>query len=242
MQKGKEMDKPSLYLIPVTLGDSPLRRVLPEYNVQIVSTLKFFIVENVREARRFLKKCNRNIDIDTLTFFELNEHTDRNIIRPFLDPLRQGNDMGLISDAGCPAVADPGADIVAIAQNEGFKVVPLVGPSSLLMALMASGFNGQRFAFNGYLPVEAGERAKKLKQMESRAYQEDQTQIFIETPYRNQKLVEDILLHCRPQTRLCIAMNISLDDEFIITKSVKAWKNHLPDMHKRCCVFLLFHD
>ena len=148
--------------------------------------------------------------------------------------------MGIISDAGCPAVADPGADVVAIAQRLGYKVIPLVGPSSILMAVMASGFNGQSFAFNGYLPIDGTERVKKLKQLESRAYNEDQTQLFIETPYRNNKMAEDILQHCRPSTRLCIAMNISCDDEFIVSKSVKAWKNNLPDLHKKPCIFLIY--
>ena len=154
--------------------------------------------------------------------------------------MKSGESVGVISAAGCPAVADPGADVVAIAQREGYKVVPLVGPSSILMALMGSGFNGQSFAFHGYLPIDAGERAKKLKQLEARAYSEDQTQLFIETPYRNQKLADDILQQCKPQTRLCIAMNISLPDAFIVTRSIKAWKGKLPDMHKKPTVFLIY--
>ena len=170
----------------------------------------------------------------------MNEHTDRQHISEYLKPIRQGDSVGIISEAGCPAIADPGADVVAIAQSEGIKVVPLVGPSSLLMAVMASGFNGQSFAFHGYLPIDNAERVKKLKQLESRAYNEDQTQLFIETPYRNQKLAEDILQHCKPQTRLCIAINISCDDEYIVTKSVKAWKGKLPEMHKKPCVFLIY--
>ena len=240
------MKNAALYLIPTILGDTPIDRVLPAYNTQVISNLRHFIVENVRTARRFLKQCNKDIDIDLLTFYELNQHTDRQHISDYLKPIRQGESVGIISEAGCPAVADPGADVVAIAQSEGIKVVPLVGPSSMLMAVMASGFNGQSFAFHGYLPIDANERIKKLKQLETRAYNEDQTQLFIETPYRNQKLAEDILQHCRPQTRLCIAMNISCDDEYIVTKSVKAWnvKTHdrasLPDMHKKPCVFLIY--
>ncbi|MGI6047697.1 MAG: SAM-dependent methyltransferase [Petrimonas sp.] len=234
------MKNADLYLIPTTLGITSVDRVLPSYNTQIISDLRHFIVENVRSARRFLKQCNKEIDIDSLTFYELNEHTDRQHISEYLKPIRQGESVGIISEAGCPAIADPGADVVEIAQCEGIKVVPLVGPSSLLMAVMASGFNGQSFAFHGYLPIDAGERIKTLKKLENRVYAEDQTQLFIETPYRNQKLAEDILQHCKPQTRLCIAMNISCDDEYIVTKSIKSWKGKLPDMHKKPCVFLIY--
>lgn len=234
------MQTPSLYLIPVTLGDTEINRVIPPYNTEIVNGLRYFIVENVRSARRFLKKCNPEIDIDAVTFYELNKHTDKNQIASYLLPLKSGESIGVISEAGCPAVADPGADVVSIAGQEGYRIVPLVGPSSMLLAVMASGFNGQSFAFHGYLPIDAAERLKKLKQLEARAYNEDQTQLFIETPYRNQKLAEDILLHCKPQTRLCIAMNISCSDEYIATKPMKAWKGKLPDMHKKPCVFLIY--
>ena len=234
------MSRPILYLVPVTLGDSPIDQVIPPYNTEIISELKYFIVENIRSARRFLKKCNPDIDINALTFYELNKHTESKEVATFLSPMKSGYSVGVISEAGCPAVADPGADVVAIAQNEGFKVVPLVGPSSILMALMGSGFNGQSFAFHGYLPIDGAERVKKLKQLENRAYNEDQTQIFIETPYRNDNLVEDILIHCKGQTKLCIAMNISCEKEFIVTKRVKAWKQNLPKMHKQPCVFLIY--
>lgn len=234
------MQHPSLFLIPVMLGDTAVERVIPSYNIEVVSALKHFIVENVRSARRFLKQCNKDIDIDSLTFYELNKHTDKNQISNYLLPIRNGESVGVISEAGCPAVADPGADVVAIAQSNGIRVVPLVGPSSMLMAIMASGFNGQSFAFHGYLPIDADERVKMLKKLENRAYSEDQTQLFIETPYRNEKLVEDILKHCKPQTRLCIAMNISCEDEYIVTKSVKSWKGKLPDMQKKPCVFLIY--
>lgn len=231
---------PSLYLIPVTLGDSPIDQVLPPFNTKVITNLSYFIVENVRSARRFLKKCNPDIDINALTFYELNKHTLKEEVATFLSPLKLGKSVGVISEAGCPAIADPGADVVAIAQRDGYKVVPLVGPSSILMALMASGFNGQSFAFHGYLPIDAAERVKTLKHLETRAYNEDQTQIFIETPYRNDKLAEDILLHCKSQTKLCIAMNISCENEYIVTKKVGAWKNSLPKMHKQPCVFLIY--
>lgn len=234
------MNNAALYLIPVTLGETPVEQVLPTYNTRIITNLRYFIVENVRSARRFLKQCDKEIDIDSLTFYELNQHTDRQHISNYLKPIRDGQSVGIISEAGCPAIADPGADVVAIAQSEGLRVVPLVGPSSLLMALMASGFNGQSFAFHGYLPIDSAERIKTLKRLENRVYAEDQTQLFIETPYRNNKMAEDILQHCKPQTRLCIAMNISCEDEYIVTKSVKSWKGKLPEMHKKPCVFLIY--
>lgn len=233
------MEKPSLYLIPVTLGDSPIEKVIPPYNLEIITNLRHFIVENVRSARRFLKKCNPAIVIGELTFYELNKHTDKDRIASYLIPMESGKSVGVISEAGCPAVADPGADVVAIAQKKGCRVVPLVGPSSILMSLMASGFNGQSFAFQGYLPIDANERVREIKRLEARSYNENQTQIFIETPYRNQKMAEDILANCKPQTQLCIAMNVSLDNEYIETRPVKSWKGKLPDMHKQLCVFLI---
>ena len=236
----KNMNIPTLYLIPVTLGDTPINEVLPPHNTEIILNLTHFIVENVRSARRFLKKCNPEIDINGLTFYELNKHTVKEEVSTFLSPMKTGLSIGVISEAGCPAIADPGADVVAIAQIEGYKIVPLVGPSSILMSLMASGFNGQSFAFHGYLPIDGSDRVNKIKQLESRVYHEDQTQIFIETPYRNDKLAGDILLHCKSQTKLCIAMNISCENEYIVTKKVGAWKKNLPDMHKQPCVFLIY--
>ena len=205
----------ALYLLPVTLGDTSIEKVLPSYNKEIISGIRYFIVEDVRSARRFLKKVDREIDIDALTFYPLNKHTSPDDISGYLQPLVGGASMGVISEAGCPAVADPGADVVAIAQRKKLKVVPLVGPSSIILSVMASGFNGQSFAFHGYLPIEPGERAKKLKALEQRVYAENQTQLFIETPYRNHKMVEDILLNCRPQTKLCIAANITCEGEYI---------------------------
>lgn len=222
------------------MGDTPIDKVLPKYNTQIINSLSYFIVENIRSARRFLKKCNPTIDINALTFYELNKRTLPKDIASFLNPIKLGESIGVLSEAGCPAIADPGADVVAIAQKNNYKVVPLVGPSSILMSLMASGFNGQSFAFHGYLPIEENERAKALKVLEEKLYKEDQTQIFIETPYRNNKMAEDILKHCKPQTKLCIAMNISCDNETIVTKKVGAWKGKLPDMHKQPCVFLIY--
>ena len=231
---------PALYLIPVTLGDTSISQVLPDYNHDIIIEIKHFIVENIRSARRFLKKVEKSIDIDELTFYELNRHTDRKIIGEYLKPLEQGQAVGIISEAGCPAIADPGADVVAIAQTRNFKVVPLVGPSSIIMSLMGSGFNGQSFAFNGYLPVDVPGRIKALKKLENKVYNEDQTQIFIETPYRNSKMMETMLQALRPTTKICIAAGITTPQEFIVTKTVEKWKKGpLPDFEKVPCVFLI---
>ncbi len=230
----------ALYLFPVTLGDAPLDTVLPARNMALIRHIRHFIVEDVRTARRFLKKADREIDIDSLTFYPLNKHTSPEAISDYLKPLEQGTSMGVMSEAGCPAVADPGADVVAIAQRKGLKVVPLVGPSSIILSVMGSGFNGQSFAFHGYLPIEADARTKALKQLEQRVYAESQTQLFIETPYRNHKMLEDILRVCRPQTKLCIAANLTCEGEFIRTRSVKDWKGRLPDLSKIPCIFLLY--
>jgi 16S rRNA (cytidine1402-2'-O)-methyltransferase len=229
----------SLYLIPVLLGDTPVEKVLPSYNKDVILRIRHFIVEDVRSARRFLKKVERDIDIDALTFYPLNEHTSPEALSGYLEPLIGGEDMGVLSEAGCPAIADPGADVVAIAQRKGLNVVPLVGPSSILLAVMGSGFSGQSFAFHGYLPIDPDERAKKLKILEQRAYTEKQTQMFIETPYRNQRMAEDILRHCRPQTQLCIAANLTCEGEYIKTRTVKEWRNGVPDLSKLPCIFLL---
>ncbi len=230
----------SLYLIPVTLGETSIEQVLPTYNKEIILQIKYFIVENIRSARRFLKKVESSINIDELTFYELNKHTKPEDIENYLNPMVNGFHVGIISEAGCPAIADPGSDIVAIAQKKNYKVVPLVGPSSILLSLMASGFNGQGFAFHGYLPIDGSERIKKIKQLENLIHHEHQTQIFIETPYRNQKLAEDIIKHCTPSTKLCIAMNITCENEYIRTLSVKQWAKQLPDMAKQLCIFLLY--
>ncbi len=230
----------ALYLLPVTLGATPLDRVLPQHNIEIIKEIRHFIVEDVRSARRFLRQADAQFDIDGSTFFELNKYTSPNDIAGYLAPLAQGKPMGVISEAGCPAVADPGADVVAIAQRKGLKVVPLVGPSSIILSVMASGFNGQSFAFHGYLPIKPDERARKLKQLEQRVYSEDQTQLFIETPYRNGKMIEDIIKNCRPQTKLCIAANLTCDDEFVRTRTVKDWRGKAPDLSKIPCIFLLY--
>lgn len=230
----------ALYLLPTTLGDTPIEKVLPAYNKEVILGIKHFIVEEVRTARRFLKKVDSSINIDELTFYPLNKHTSSEEISGYLKPLLSGSPMGVISEAGCPAVADPGADIVAIAQRKNLKVVPLIGPSSIILSVMGSGFNGQSFAFHGYLPIEPATRAKRIKELEQRIYSENQTQLFIETPYRNQKMMEDLLHNCRPQTKLCIAANITCEGEYIKTKSIKEWKGHLPEINKIPCIFLIY--
>lgn len=229
-----------LYLIPITLGDTVLEKVLPIHNKEIIQSIKFFIVENIRTARRFLKKTDSNININEITFFELNKHTDLNQISTYLEPALKGENIGLMSEAGCPAIADPGSEIVAIAQEKKIRVVPLVGPSSILLSLMAAGFNGQSFAFNGYLPINVNERIKKLKQIEHKIISEDQTQIFIETPYRNHKLVEDIIKSCSSSLKLCIAMNLTCDDEYVQTRKIKEWNKNLPCLDKKTCIFLIY--
>lgn len=234
------MQKASLYLIPVPMGETSIEKVLPTYNREIIIQIKHFIVENIRSARRFLKKTEPSINIDELTFYELNKHTRIEDIEGYLKPLANNQNVGVISEAGCPAIADPGADIVAIAQKKNYNVIPLVGPSSILMSLMASGFNGQSFAFHGYLPIDSNERTKTIKNLEQRIYSENQTQIFIETPYRNLKLADDLIQNCRPSTKLCIAVNITCDDEFIKTLPVKSWAKQLPDLNKKPCIFLIY--
>lgn len=230
----------ALYLIPVTLGETEISQVLPAYNHDVIVGIKHFIVENIRSARRFLKKVEKSIDIDTLTFYELNRHTDHKFIGEYLDPLKKGEPVGIISEAGCPAIADPGADVVAIAQSRGYKVVPLVGPSSIIMSVMGSGFNGQSFAFNGYLPVEVPQRIKALKKLEQKVQNENQTQLFIETPYRNAKMFETIINNLRPNTKLCVAAGITCENEFIKTLTIEKWKKQkMPDIEKVPAIFLI---
>ena len=238
---------PALYLIPVTLGETPIEQVLPSYNHEVLMGIRHFVVENIRSARRFLRQTDREFPIDDCTFYEMGKHADEKLFSQYLQPLREGRPMGVISEAGCPAVADPGADIVGIAQREGLRVVPLVGPNSMIMAVMSSGLGGQTFAFNGYLPVDAADRAKRLKALETRAWTEGQTQLFIETPYRNQKMFESLLTTLRPQTRLCIAAGITTRDEYIRTLHVSEWKREgLPlkgaggaDLSKVPAIFLI---
>lgn len=231
----------TLYLIPNTLGECDLNSIFPQNNHDIIVKIKHFIVEDVRTIRRFLKKVDKETDIDSLTFDVLNKHTDPKEVAGFLKHLENGEDMGVISEAGCPAIADPGADVVKIAQKKGYKVVPLVGPSSILLGLMASGFNGQSFAFVGYLPIEESERVKAIKHLEKRAHSENQSQLFIETPYRNMKLMEQLTTHCQASTQLCVACDVTLETEYIKTKTIAEWKKTpLPDLNKRPSIFILY--
>ena len=230
----------ALYLIPVTLGETPVSQVLPAYNHDVILGIRHFVVENVRSARRFLRLVDHEFPIDDSTFYEMGKHAQTDQFASYLKPLQQGFPVGVISEAGCPAVADPGAEVVAMAQHKGFRVIPLVGPSSMIMAVMASGLNGQSFAFNGYLPVDEADRAKKLKVLESRAWNESQTQLLIETPYRNRKMFDTILRTLRPQTRLCVAAGITTSDEYIRTHTIQEWKRiQLPDLSKIPAIFLI---
>jgi len=228
-----------LYLVPNLLSEGEWQHVLPALVYAVLSNTRFFIVENIRTARRFMKKVNQEINIDECTFYEINKRTDPTDLPGFLEPLGKGNDVAVISEAGCPGVADPGAEVVKIAHKKGFQVVPLVGPSSILLALMASGLNGQNFTFNGYLPVKQHERTRAIITLEKQAGRIGQTQIFIETPYRNNQLIADIVKTCKPSTLLCIAANISGKNEFISTKTIGEWKTKVPDLHKQPAIFLL---
>ena len=231
----------ALYLIPVTLGATPFHQVIPAYNLDVIRQIRHFIVEEERTARRFLKMADKSIDIDQLTFYPMGKHADPKQFQDYLRPLCNGEAMGIISEAGCPAIADPGADVVAIAQSLNLRVIPLVGPSSILLGLMASGFNGQSFAFHGYLPINDGQRSAMLKKLEARCSAEEQTQIFIETPFRNQQLFEDLLRICHPQTRLCVAAGITCEEEFIHTHTIQEWKKTtLPDLRKTPTIFLIY--
>lgn len=230
----------ALYLFPVPLSQGDITSVLPSVNIDIVRHVRHFVVENTRSARRFLKLCDRSIDIDSLSFSELNRHTDPRAIPAMLDPLAHGEPVGVISEAGCPAIADPGADLVAVAQRRGFKVVPLVGPSSILLSLMGSGFNGQSFAFNGYLPIDKGARAKTLKTMQQRIIHERQTQIFIETPYRNNRLLAELAATLPGDMLLCVASDITGDRQSIVTRPCSAWKQARYNYDKIPAIFLLF--
>lgn len=233
--------KVALYLIPVTISNAPLCDTLPAGNLEILKQLRHIIVENVRTARRFLKRCDPGFDIGSVTFYELNRHTDPAEVSGYLEPLRKGEAVGVMSEAGCPAVADPGALPVSIAQSEGLRVIPLVGPSSILMALMASGFNGQGFSFNGYLPVDEKERERKIRDLENASRKNDMTQIFIETPYRNNRMVESLAKTLRGDTLICVACDITdPENETIMTMPASKWKNARYDYNKKPAIFLLY--
>lgn len=228
-----------LYLIPNTLGSSETGHIIPADVAQMAVKLRHFIVEDLRSARRYLRMLDRQMDIDGSQFLMLNKRTTPAQMSEYLKPLKAGQDVGIISEAGCPGVADPGADVVKMAHEAGIQVVPMVGPSSILLAMMASGMNGQSFAFVGYIPIKKEERLKTIRHLENRSRTEHQSQIFIETPFRNNHLAEDILAACNPKTRLCIAYNLTLPDEYVVTKTVASWKGKLPDLHKKPAIFIV---
>jgi 16S rRNA (cytidine1402-2'-O)-methyltransferase len=234
------MNKGTLYLIPSLLGESPVGNVFPPENREIISRVKYFIVEELRTARRFLKKICPEIEIDDLTFTLYNEHSNQTDTAVFLEPLLNGQDAGIISEAGTPCVADPGSYVVLLAHKSGVRVVPLVGPSSLLLALMASGFNGQEFVFHGYLPIDKPTRIKRIREIEKDIYVKNQTQVFIETPYRNLQLFQTLIETCHESTLLCLAASLTTNEESIITLSIKEWKKKKPDLNKKPTVFLLY--
>lgn len=227
------------YLIPSLLGDTSVGYVLPENTVRVIRSLSHFIVEDLRTARRFLKKAGYPEPFDTVTFSVFNEHTGPHQVHHFLEPIHQGHHTGLLSEAGMPCIADPGAILVALAHQTGIQVVPLSGSSAIMLALMASGFNGQNFAFNGYLPIEKHLRTQRIREIERTAYDSNQTQIFIETPYRNHSLLESLIITCKPSTQLAIACNLTQPDEQIMAHNISEWNKIRIDLHKKPAVFLL---
>tara|TARA_R110001632_G_scaffold43376_6_gene110102 strand:+ start:102904 stop:103608 length:705 start_codon:yes stop_codon:yes gene_type:complete len=231
--------KGTLYLIPTTLGENEPLEVMPYSVKKMVELIDHYIVENEKSARRFIKKITPKKSQPSLTIMKLDKYAEELETRTFLDACDRGISVGLLSEAGVPAVADPGATIVKLAHEKGIKVVPLVGPSSILMALMASGMNGQNFAFNGYLPIDNSERKKAIKDLEKLSKEKNQSQIFIETPYRNEKMFTDLKSALTPGTLLCIAVDITLPDEYIKTYSIAEWKSQSPDLHKRPAIFII---
>jgi 16S rRNA (cytidine1402-2'-O)-methyltransferase len=229
----------TLYLIPSPLAESDFSKIFPAFNSEIIQEIDYFIVEDLRTGRRFVKKLGMLKPIENLHFLTLNEHTKGDEMESLLQPLTEGKNLGLISDAGTPCVADPGSIVVARAQQLGCDVIPLIGPNSILLALMASGLNGQSFAFNGYLPREQPDRERQLRFLETLIKKSNQTQIFIETPYRNNHVFKSILMVCDPATKLCLAVNITAENQTIKTMTVKKWKSQKVDLHKQPTVFLL---
>ncbi len=231
--------KARLYLLPTTLGESAPEAVIPAGVLAISRKLKYFIVENERTARRYLKAIGTEHPLDELEFHILDKRTDAIELPRLIAPLLRGVDMGLLSEAGLPAIADPGGKVVALCHREKIRVIPATGPSSIVLALIASGFNGQAFTFHGYLPIDKKERSQKLRSLESEAQRSRTTQIFMETPFRNDKLLEQMLSACSPNTELCIATDITLGSEAITTRPVSHWRKHQPSIHKRPAMFLI---
>lgn len=234
------MPSGSLYLIPVPLADQAAAKSFTPFLVDTINQIDEYIVENSKTARKFLKEAGLKISQNQLIIHDYGKHNREGNIRDFFKGLLSGKNVGLMSEAGCPGVADPGAEIVALAHELGIKVIPLVGPSSILLALMASGFSGQSFTFHGYLPIDKVQRMNKIKELESIADRHRQTQLFIETPFRNNAMLEEILKSCKPETRLCIACDLTAETEFVQTKRIREWKQNIPDLHKRPAIFLLY--
>ncbi|MFI5159007.1 MAG: SAM-dependent methyltransferase [Sphingobacteriales bacterium] len=230
----------TLYLIPVPLAENAAAKSFTPYLVDTINNIKEYIVENEKTARRFLKEAGLKTPQSELVIHDYGKHNREGDGGEFFKGLQAGNDVGLMSEAGCPGIADPGADIVEKAHRMGIKVVPLVGPSSILLALMASGFNGQSFTFHGYLPIDKIERARRIKELEAAAIKNNQTQLFIETPFRNNPMLEEILRSCNPKTRLCIACDLTSATELVQTKTIAEWQKKVPELHKRPTIFLLF--
>lgn len=228
-----------VYLIPSTLGDMPPLEVLPISIKQTIERLDHYVVENEKTARHFIKKISPRKSQPSLKLFVLNKFTEPEEIPTFLNPCLEGYDVGILSEAGCPGIADPGAAVVKIAHTKNIQVIPLVGPSSILLALMASGMNGQNFAFNGYLPIDSSDRKKYIKNLERRSKDENQSQVFIETPYRNNKMLEELIKTLAPSTRICVAADITLSTEYIKTKTAINWKKENVDLHKRPAIFII---
>ena len=233
------MNKGKLFLIPVPLGQTPAESVLPQPVRDCARQLKHFVAENAKSARAFLKSLPSDTPLQQIEIRELNEHTNSNLLPELLAPLLSGNDVGLISEAGCPAVADPGANLVALAHQEGIQVLPMIGPSSILLALMGSGLSGQNFAFHGYLPAKDDLRQKKIRELEKDSRQEKRTHIFIETPYRNQQMLKTLINTCAPATKICVATDLTLDSESIVTCTPAGWQRRAANIDRRPTVFLL---
>lgn len=228
----------NIYLIPVTLGGEDFLKVIPEKVIALTRQLRYFIVEDIRSARRFLRLIDREFPIDDTIFFELNEHTGDTDISYYLAPIHKGEDIGVMSEAGLPCIADPGARIISLAHQKNIRVIPLSGPSSIILALISSGLNGQNFSFNGYLPVKPIEKAARLRDLENKAH-EGYAQIFMDTPYRNQKMFDSIITTCRNDTMLCIAADITLPTESIRTMKISDWKNNKPSLKNKLIIFVL---
>ncbi|WP_207535771.1 SAM-dependent methyltransferase [Desertivirga arenae] len=234
------MPKGTLFLIPVPLAENSASKVLTSYQQELINNIRTYIVENEKTARYWLKNMNLKIPQSELSIHVYGKHSEKNDMSSYFKELEAGIDVGLMSEAGCPAVADPGSDIVAEAHRRGIKVAPMVGPSSILLALMGSGFSGQSFTFHGYLPIDKAQRTKKIKELELNAQRLDQTQIFIETPFRNNQMLEELQKTCTAKTRLCVAVNLTGEDEQIISQSIELWKKQKADFHKKPAIFLLY--